>query len=150
MIGKYTKLLPWMRGKGLMWDVNLILKKSWVWKVDGNQKSGINSPVEGTVLDLTIWMFPKIVGSFPPNHPLNNRVFHYFHHPFWGTTIFGNTYLQGFIHFQVVGNGISVVECPLKSRSILRKGLWHRKKQHLQKDFYRQSPVFSSVLLLCF
>ena len=22
--------------------------------------------------------------GFPPNHPLENRVFHYFHHPFWG------------------------------------------------------------------
>ena len=31
-----------------------------------------------------IWMFPKIVGVFTPNHPLENRVFHYFHHPFWG------------------------------------------------------------------
>ena len=31
-----------------------------------------------------IWMFPKIVGENPPNHPLKNRVFHYFHHPFWG------------------------------------------------------------------
>ena len=39
------------------------------------------------------YLFPKIVG-FPPNHPLQNRVFHYFHHPFWGTTIFGNTYLK--------------------------------------------------------
>ena len=28
------------------------------------------------------WMFPKIV--VPPNHPMFNRVFHYFHHPFWG------------------------------------------------------------------
>ena len=28
------------------------------------------------------WMFPIIVGS-PPNHPLKNRVFHYFHHLFW-------------------------------------------------------------------
>ena len=28
---------------------------------------------------------------FPPNHPLKNRVFHYFHHPFWGTLIFGTT-----------------------------------------------------------
>ena len=26
--------------------------------------------------------------------PLNNRVFHYFHHPFWGTPIFGNTHLS--------------------------------------------------------
>ena len=23
-----------------------------------------------------------------------NRVFHYFHHPFWGTTIFGNTHIK--------------------------------------------------------
>ena len=29
-------------------------------------------------------VFPKIVGLVPPNHPLKNRVFHYFHHPFWG------------------------------------------------------------------
>ena len=39
-----------------------------------------------------IWMFPKIVG-FPPKSSIFNRVFHYFHHPFWGTTIFGNTYI---------------------------------------------------------
>ena len=25
-----------------------------------------------------------------PNHPNFNKVFHYFHHPFWGTTVFGN------------------------------------------------------------
>ena len=31
-------------------------------------------------------------GVFPPNHPLKNRVFHYFH-PFWGTRIFGNTHV---------------------------------------------------------
>ncbi len=27
----------------------------------------------------------------PPNHPFVHRVFHYFHHPFWGTPIFGLT-----------------------------------------------------------
>ena len=31
-----------------------------------------------------IWVFPKI--GVPPNHPFVNRVFHYFHHPFWGTS----------------------------------------------------------------
>ena len=36
------------------------------------------------------WVFPKIVET-PPNHPFVHRVFHYFHHPFWGTPIFGNT-----------------------------------------------------------
>ncbi len=30
---------------------------------------------------LPTWMFPKIM--VPPNHPLKNRGFHYFHHPFW-------------------------------------------------------------------
>ena len=28
------------------------------------------------------WVFPKI--RVPPNHPLNNRVFHHFHHPILG------------------------------------------------------------------
>ena len=31
---------------------------------------------------------PKI----PPNHPFVHRDFHYFHHPFWGTTIYGNVH----------------------------------------------------------
>ena len=30
-----------------------------------------------------IWVFPKI-GVYPQNHPSKNKVFHYFHHPFWG------------------------------------------------------------------
>ena len=32
--------------------------------------------------------------SGTPNHPLKNWVFHYFHHPFWGTTIFGNSHVK--------------------------------------------------------
>ena len=36
-----------------------------------------------------IRLFPKI-GVLPPNHPMLNRVFPYFRHPFWGTIIFGN------------------------------------------------------------
>ena len=30
---------------------------------------------------------------FPPNHPFVHRVFHYFHHPFWGSPSFGNTHI---------------------------------------------------------
>ena len=37
------------------------------------------------------WVFPKMVGN--PQIIHFNRVFHYFHHPFWGTSIFGNTQL---------------------------------------------------------
>ena len=35
---------------------------------------------------LKIWVFPSMVGEIPPNHPWINRVFHYFHHPFWWKT----------------------------------------------------------------
>ena len=37
-------------------------------------------------------MFLKI-GVGPPNHPFVNRVFHYFHHPFRATPIFGKTHV---------------------------------------------------------
>ena len=33
-------------------------------------------------------------GEKKTNHPLKNRVFHYFHHPFWGTPIFGKTHIN--------------------------------------------------------
>ena len=33
-----------------------------------------------------IWVLPKIMGK-PLNHPFVHRVFHYFHHPFWGIPI---------------------------------------------------------------
>ena len=31
---------------------------------------------------------------YPPNHPFVHRVFHEINHPFWGTTIFGNTHID--------------------------------------------------------
>ncbi len=45
------------------------------------------------------WVLSKTVSRyFPnkkhPNHPMFNRGFHYFHHPFWGTIIFGNTQID--------------------------------------------------------
>ncbi len=54
-------------------------------------------PKQERILEKTMWVFPKIVVL--PNHPLKNRVFHYFHHPFWGkkplfleTTMFIHVY----------------------------------------------------------
>ena len=38
-----------------------------------------------------ILVFPKMVG-FPPKSSISNRVFHV-SHPFWGTTILGNTHI---------------------------------------------------------
>ena len=37
-------------------------------------------------------VFPKIVG-FPPNHPISIG-FSIINHPFWGTSIFGNTHVD--------------------------------------------------------
>ena len=48
--------------------------------------------IEILIIYLGIWMFPKI--GVPPNHPFAHRVFHYYHHPFWGTTIFGNSHIN--------------------------------------------------------
>ena len=39
-------------------------------------------------------MFPKKGGGGVPQIIHVNRVFHDVHHPFWGTTIFGNTYVE--------------------------------------------------------
>ena len=33
-------------------------------------------------------------GVSPPNHPNLIGFCHYFHHPFWGTSIFGNTHIR--------------------------------------------------------
>jgi len=35
---------------------------------------------------------------FPPNHPMFNRVFHDFHHPFWvfSPLIVGNTQIESY------------------------------------------------------
>ena len=43
----------------------------------------------------TIWMFPKVV---VPQIIHFNRLFHYFHHPFWGVfpPIFGNIHIHPF------------------------------------------------------
>ena len=59
-----------------------------------------------------MWVFPKIV-VFTPQIIYFNRVFHDFHHPFWGTLIFGNNhvnwlYVPGSInshYFHIIGDG---------------------------------------------
>ena len=79
-VGKY--IIHWVSGKGLLISG---------WKHSNYQtfetiKPTINS---GSILFPTKWVFPKIM--VPPNHPFVHRVFHYFHHPFGDTTIFGST-----------------------------------------------------------
>ena len=54
-------------------------------------------------LTFPLWMFPKIVG-FPPKSSIFNTDFHYFHHPFWDTPIFGNILMKG-----IVMKGVSLL-----------------------------------------
>ena len=90
----------------------------WVFpKIGGKQQNGENNGnpyflmddlgekqpyfwVDTHVYIMNIWLFPKIV--VPPNHPFVHRVFHYFHHPFWGFSpyFWFNThiYLEFFFH----------------------------------------------------
>ena len=56
-------------------------------------KRGKNVDRSSGSVEFHTWLFPKIV-VVPPNPKSShfNRVFHYFHHPFWGTVpIFGST-----------------------------------------------------------
>ena len=57
---------------------------------------------------LSIWVFPNIM--VPPNHPLKNRVFHYFHHPFWGIPLFLETPIS---NLQLPQNGWFIRENPM-------------------------------------
>ena len=41
-----------------------------------------------------MWVFPKILVLPPKSSSFVHRVFPYFHHPFWGTSIFGNTHVK--------------------------------------------------------
>ena len=47
--------------------------------------------VLGMMLQPSIWGFSHIFGHIHIIH--FNRVFHYFHHPFWGTITFGNIHI---------------------------------------------------------
>ena len=60
------------------------------WWVAFNRGNG-NRPKD----ERKIWMFPKIVG-FPPNHPMFNLGFHYFHHPFWVPLFLETPILEGY------------------------------------------------------
>ena len=50
---------------------------------------------------LKFWVFPKIM--VPPNHPLKNRVFRYFHHPLLGAKnpYFLESPFSSFVHLEI-------------------------------------------------
>ena len=82
------------------WLITMVNKSQDLWLWDpflmAMKMAEIHGGCSPTYLQVlgwsSMWMFPKIVG-FPPNQEIIHfdRVFHYFHHPFWGlkTPIFG-------------------------------------------------------------
>ena len=86
------------------------------------------SPFPGVVLQVPAVRFWGFLKPPSPNNQKNidvsensgtpkssilnhfNRVFHYFHHPFWGTPIFGNTHMQAFSLNPV--SGFEMRNCP--------------------------------------
>ena len=54
-------------------------------KLRGSKSKGLYGCLQKIVV-----LYPQIIHF--------NRVFHYFHHPFWGTTIFGNTHIYIYIY----------------------------------------------------
>ena len=70
-------------------------------------------------IGFNIWMFPKIMG-FPPQIIHFSRVFHDFHHPFWGIPIFfetpiynGKLVVCGVCWFGILGIPENEMECYL-------------------------------------
>ena len=79
--GELCALGVWNKGRWWDGEVHLIprdLLRGWKKVMNRSTPKGF------------IWVFPKIVG-FPRQIIHFNRVFHDFHHPFWGTPIFGET-----------------------------------------------------------
>ena len=54
-------------------------------KLRGSKSKGLYGCLQKIVV-----LYPQIIHF--------NRVFHYFHHPFWGTTSFGNTHIYIYIY----------------------------------------------------
>ena len=75
------------------------LHRSPCFEVPSPVFSGVSLSQYHPFLIASVWVFPKIGVFTPQIMNLNNlnRVFHYFHHPFWGfPPIFGSTPMSSF------------------------------------------------------
>ena len=91
------------------------------------------------------WVFPKIVG-FPPQIIHFNRVFHYFHHPFWGIPIFGNTQIF-FVFIPKMGEDFR----PIWRAHIFQMGWWKTSTYDIffQKGTHGFYGIFSLICVVC-
>ena len=75
----------------------LLPKLSSIWlksKMCGSSKKWQNANVHSLSKAYVDMDVSENSGFSPQIKTFKNRVFHYFHHPFWGTTIFGNTHMS--------------------------------------------------------
>ena len=71
-----------------------------------------------------------------------NRVFHYFHHPFWGTSIFGNIHVVKFasdsVHKQL-GDYPGYLKIRLRNSCSLATSTWHPKTRFWHPKNHKKS-----------
>ena len=98
---------------------------------------GLNRSCKWTLIycHLLKWLFPKI-GVPPIIH--FNRVFHYFHHPFWSALIFGNTQIYHLEIAPIYGPTRCLVKATLKT--FLSAGMASPKSR--RRSFWRPLSIF--------
>ena len=74
---------------------------------------------------------PKIV-FFSPQIIHFNRVFHYFHHPFWDTLIFGSTH--------ILANPCFSDQEPMKFIEVSYESRWKKTQSKLHKECCDKLP----------
>ena len=97
------------------WQIRSVKKKTWASLTLAGQKCH-----EGHYMGVS-----KNMGK-PPNHPFVHRVFHYFHHPFWGFSpyFWFNTHIIGLNHFSTVEVFTANINVPMAGPEISRNPVW--------------------------
>ena len=81
-----TRSSKWRGQDSVGGYTNIFIKSKLSWK-----NSNATNLKQLKIIDMGV---SENSGFFPPNHPFVHRVFHYFHHPFWGfPPIFGNIHI---------------------------------------------------------
>ena len=83
-------------------------------------------------------VYMEIMKMVPPNSSIFNRVFHYFHHPFWGTPIFGNHWTVDFRRWDP-GMVNKQYPWPLRLRTVRKLG---NSRLERNKIFFGRSNSF--------
>ena len=104
--------MPWVGTCLVLLNDTFII---WIFLNFGNRCLRISSKCAGNIDQYGPWVFPKI--GLLPNHPFVHRVFHCFHHPFWGVFLFLETPTWFWGHFSIIFSIILVGEWKASGRA---------------------------------